>query len=436
MIFSLTAFAQKGRKQLLLQNSVDKALNQMLGNSQIDADSAYRLIGSWSGYPDIQQTGYDYIYYYEDAVFGKVPMHVYIPPTYKNTQKTPCVMLLHGATGGSHFKDIDSTDATDDDILFDALKATNYIVIRPLADRDKNFNWVVSQQSFGEANGINPTFRTLDDILTSLKKVLNIDDSKVFAMGHSDGSDGASGLAVYAPNAFAGIVAYNSMLNVLFAKDYFIRNIQNRRAYIVHSSLDNLRPIEITRILVDSLSKFGDNILYKEYIGYQHYDKHLDMDLPRACEFMRGVSRDPFRKSLYWETSNNDIYNNCDWLSITGINTNLPPAVWYHPFNVSVVSKQLKIADQPYYRSLNKSAIVKANYNNNVFTIQTSRVTAIELLISPVMVNLGNDIVVIINGKEAYKSKVKADKNFMLISFKHTMDRNALWVNSIKLKVE
>jgi hypothetical protein len=255
-------------------------------------------------------------------------------------------------------------------------------------------------------------------------------------MGHSDGSDGASGLAVYSPNAFAGIIAYNSMLNVLFAQDYFIRNIKNRRSYIVHSSLDNLRPIGTTRAIVDSLSKFGDNILYKEYTGYQHYDKHLDIDLPRACEFMEGVSRDPFRNSLYWETSNNNIYNSCDWLKITGIDTSFPPARWFHPFNTPSVTKEGKVFDRPYYYNLNKSAAVKANYNNNVFNLKTSEVTEIELLISPVMVNLENDIIVIINNKQVYKGKVKANKAFLLNTFKNNMDRAALWVNSIKVKVE
>jgi len=82
IICSLAAFAQNGRQQLLLQSDVDKALTQMRNNSQIDADSVYRLASNWSRYPELKQTGYDYTYYYTDASFGKMPLHVYIPGSY------------------------------------------------------------------------------------------------------------------------------------------------------------------------------------------------------------------------------------------------------------------------------------------------------------------------------------------------------------------
>lgn len=434
---SLAAFAQNGRQQLLLQSDVDNALTQMRNNSQIDADSAYRLISNYSQYPELKQTGYDYTYYYTDAVYGKIPLHVYIPGTYKNTQKTPCVLLLHGAVGRSHFSDIDSTGAGDDDVLFDELKAHNYIVVRPIADAHREFDWVVSRQGTGDTYSINHTFRVLVNIIVSLKMVLNIDDDKVFAMGHSDGSDGAVGLGVYSPDVFAGVIAYNSMLNNLFARDFYIRNIQNRPMYLVHSSLDNLRPMKLTRAIVDSLLKFDNDILYKEYIGYNHYDKHLDKDLPLACEYMKGISRNPFQSRANWETAHSDIYSSCDWLKVTGINKASPNAMWYAPFNIIASStRQGQVIGYQYYNRLDKSAAVKAAYYNNVFSIQTSRVTEIELLISPIMVNLENPVTVIVNGKQVYNKKVKPDKIFLLDNFKINADRNAVWVNSISVKVE
>ena len=70
------------------------------------------------------------------------------------------------------------------------------------------------------------------------------------------------------------------MMNNIFARNFYIRNILNSPLYIVHSDLDQLRRIATTRRVVDSLKQIGGNIIYKEYIGYQHYDKHLDKDLP------------------------------------------------------------------------------------------------------------------------------------------------------------
>jgi len=302
-----------------------------------------------------------------------------------------------------------------------------------VADGDKKFDWVVDR-SHGNTN---LTFKVLSDIIVSLKKILNIDDNKVFAFGHSDGSDGAVAMGVYKPDQFAGIIAYNSMLTELFAKDYYIRNIVNRPLYIVHSDLDELRPIQQNRVIIKELSKTDNDIIYKEYIGYQHYDKHLDKDIPYTSQFINAVSRNPFKTHVIWEASSVNNYNACDWLKVTGINTELSQAVWYTPFKIAGYNKQTtKFEDRNYYSGLNSSAVVKASFNNNVFNIQTSGTTEIELMISPVMVNLEEPVVVFINGKQAFAGKIIADKKFIINGFQTNFDRQAIWVTSLKLKVD
>jgi hypothetical protein len=109
-------------------------------------------------------------------------------------------------------------------------------------------------------------------------------------------------------------------------------------------------------------------------------------------------------------------------------------APWHTELNTESYNKLNKVHfDFPYY-DLNKSAAVKASYNNNIFDLQTSRITEIELLISPVMVNLQNPVIINVNGKEVFNKKVTADKVFLLKSFTSSFDRKALWVTSIKVK--
>jgi predicted esterase len=439
--FVLTAWvqvsAQSKPPELSPANEVENILNQLQSNKAIDADSTFKVLRHWNKFPEIEKTGCDYNYYYNDAVYGRVPLHVYIPASYKRSVKNSAVVMLHGAVGMSKFNDIDSLANSEEDVLFDALKAQNYIVIRPIADKSKQFDWVTSKYSHGNEYYINLTFKVLNDILTSLKKVLNIDDSRVYAFGHSDGSDGAVGLGIYKPNAFAGVVGYNSMLNNIFARDYYIRNIQNRPTYLVHSDLDDLRPILMTRAIVDSLKKTDKQLWYKEYTGYQHFDKHLDIDVPLACKFMNGISRNPFGDSIYWETYLNGPYSACDWLEISKVDTAAKPANWHQPLNVPSYDKGKKEwRDGPYYFDLNKSATVKANYKDNTFNLQTSGITEVALKISPTMVNLNKPVNVTANGKQIFKAMVKADKNYLLNNFAQTADRDAIWVNSIKLKVD
>ncbi|MGZ3753275.1 MAG: hypothetical protein ACXVB0_20630 [Mucilaginibacter sp.] len=410
-------------------NNAEKIIRQIQDNGSITTDSTFKLLSNWLYYPTIDKTGKDYLCYYTDSLYGKIPFRVFVPISYDHTRKSPCILLLHGAVGGSKFSDIDSLNKFDDDVLFAALKRGNYIIVRPVADRSKNFNWVVDN-----FKSPNPTFKTLTNMLVSIKRILNIDDNKIFALGHSDGADGAIGLGVYSPNPFAGFAAYNSMLTNLFAKDFYIRNITNNPLYLVHSDLDDLRPIQQTRVIVSALSQLNNQMLYKEYIGYQHYDKHLSKDIPNVGFFINSTSRNPFKSNIFWETEKVGPYNSCGWIKITGIDTFHVAANWHTPFDFKSYFKNTgKWIDNLWYNS-RKSAAVRATYNNNTFNIETSRVTEIELLISPVMVNLENPVIVNINGKQVFSGKISADKDFLIRQFKDNFDRQALWVNAIKIK--
>lgn len=429
---SINLSAQENQLSTSITNA-NKRIDEIQADKKIDADSTFKLLSHWHNYPAIQ-AGKDYVFYYTDSLFGKVPFRVFVPANYNNARKFACILLLHGAVGQYSFADIDSLKKFNDDILFNTISKQRYIIIRPIGDeRNKKFTWVVN--NFGR-DAANPTFKTLTAILFSVKTMLNIDDNKVFAVGHSDGSDGSVGLGVYAPNQFAGIIGYNSMLNVILASDYYIRNIVNTPLYLVHSDLDDLRPIQETRTIVDSLKKIDRQITYKEYVGYQHYDKHLDQELPLIPQFISSVSRKTFKDSIYWELKRGDIYNTCSWLKVVGVNTAQPAAPWHTMFNVKVYNKHTGGWYPGQLYSTAQSAAIKGTFANNIFNIQTSGITSIEVLINPLQVDLKKQVTININGKQAFAGMVKADKDFMINSFKNSFDREAILVNSVKLKVE
>jgi predicted esterase len=380
----------------------------------------------------------DYKYVYTDNRFGKAPLRVFIPASYRSTTKTACVLLLHGAVSRSRFTDVDSLAQFDDDVLFAELKKHNYIIIRPVADRDVHFDWGKKPMIGSGRNQPNYTFSTLTSIIASLKKVLNIDDSRVFAMGHSDGSDGAIGLGVYSPDTFAAVVAYNSMMNLLFVNDFYIKNIINRPLYVVHSNLDNLRPMMLTRNIVNQLKAIDDQrISYKEYIGYTHQDKHLDIDLPFAVKYMDSVKRKPFLSSVYWETSSDTIYNSCDWLRITQVGFNKETGSWYKAFNVKEYDKiARRDMDRNYYTLDTNRMAVQASYNANTFRLQTSKVKQLQILISATMVDITKPVIITVDGRQVFKGIVKPDKDFILRNFKNDFDRDANWIASVEVKVD
>jgi len=174
-------------------------------------------------------------------------------------------------------------------------------------------------------------------------------------------------------------------------------------------------------------------VQYKEYIGYKHFDKHLTKDLPDALKFLDSNERNPFKKNIYWEM-NDSHYNQCDWIRITSFDTNLAAASWQKQINVKSYNKVAgKFEDRNYYW-IAKSCAIKAHYENNSFNIETSRVTAFEILINPEMVNMNLPVRVIVNGILKFEKKIKADKLFLLKEFTLDKDRQSLWITSISLK--
>jgi predicted esterase len=404
------------------------------------ADAAWKRLTQWNTFPAIRETNRYYVFVHRDSVFGDVPVKVFIPKNYQATVSSPVVLILHGAVVLSSFKDAYKKDTvTDEDLFYRYFENRNFVVIRPYADGygphadgTIKFDWVVNRFE----KKPNPTFQTLGAIIAGLKHTVNIDDNRVYAWGHSDGSDGAFALQVYKPSGFAGFVAYNSMLTHMDASNIYLKNARNRPLYLVHSSLDHLRPIEQARAIARLLDSLGSPVQYKEYAGYKHYDKHLSQDLPLGYGWLTGISRRPFPKAIYWEASDN-LYNRCDWLKITRLDTTLAGAPWHKLINTANYDKVAKkFEDAPYYPKITKGGAVNATYKDNTFRLQTSRTEEVELLIHPEMVNLDKPVNVYLNGKLVFNQKVVADKTFLLNEFSRSADRRSLWVSSIQLKCE
>jgi hypothetical protein len=268
-------------------------------------------------------------------------------------------------------------------------------------------------------------------MLIALKKRLPVQENKIFALGHSDGGDGAFCLALYNPSLFAGFYCYNTMATQLFAKDIYINNLVNKPIYLIHSDLDALRPVKIMNQVVDLLKEAAVHYYYKVYKGYKHFDRHLDSDLPRALKNMNSISRNPFPDSLTWECNNADYNGSIHWLKITETDEAGKTAPWHKTYNFHY---QVKEETYPYYQDEPGSKIV-AGYTKNTFTISTSRIKQFVILISPEMVDLTQPVNVIVNNK-ASTYQLQYDRQFMIGQFAQNYDRSSTWCNRILVKVE
>jgi predicted esterase len=440
-------FAQR-TPHLVVNDSIYLAMMRDISSDQgISTDSLLKKLADWNRYPSSVKTDQDYIFTYEDPYYGNVPMRLYVPKTYSHVKKCPLLLLLHGAVRISSFARAEGSpgsasgrnESDDDDLFFDYFREQGYIILRPFADFQKKFNWAMNEFNSGLDQGwspgnVNLTFKCLIGAITKLKKLFNIDDNKVFAFGHSDGADGAFGLEVFQPSLFAGFLLYNSMLDNLKATNIYPANMENCSTYVVHSDLDDLRAVEQTTAIVDRLKELGATIEYKVYDGYKHFDKHLTLDLPFANKFVLRTTRNPFPSKVYWEAGN-AVDDRCFWLKVDSFDLKLPKAKWQEELNFKTYLRPTGTWANINYYMTSPGYLIKASYLDNTFTISTSRILSVEILISEKMVDLDRNVRVILNDNLVFNKRIKSDKQFILSAFKENADRTCIWVNSIKLNI-
>ncbi|WDF53357.1 hypothetical protein [Mucilaginibacter sp. KACC 22063] len=283
-------------KSLLIQDT------ESLAKQNTSTNELIKFIKSYNKYPKLEKYRGQHIFFIRDSIFGDIPFKLFLPQNYNPSKPSTLILSLHGAVGMSKFENAaNSSDQIDkdDDPFYSSLCKQNFIVIKPFADPAKGFNWAANK--FG--SDVNYTFNALSHLIKVIKQVVNVDDNKVFVYGHSDGSDGAFGFSVYQPSMFAGFVLYNSMFNILFTNNIFLKNVINRPLYEAHSDKDDLRPVEQNRVIINLLDSLGTNITYKEYKGYTHEDKHLQTDFTNSLKFIDSTTRNPYRHNIYWETN-------------------------------------------------------------------------------------------------------------------------------------
>ncbi len=347
---------------------------------------------------------------------------MYVPKGYDIKKKYPAILFLHGASN-YFFHSMISDDFLRQDNLFKKLCDRNeFLVIQPICDRDKEINWALNAK----------TYDYLEHCIIYTRMMFNVDDDEVFVYGHSDGGRGAFCMTTLKPSVLAGAVGFNMGPNLIF-DNIFIKNAANRPLYVVHSDLDDINPVQDTRNAVTLLKKSGANVEFKVFKGYKHEDRHLYIDFDNTVSFLHTTKRDPLKKRVYWQASLEN--TGCDWIKIKKISSKGIPASWSKPLNFRMYNKeQGNYFDQFLYDEKPYSA-VDASFNNNTFTIQSSMVKEIEILISKDMVDLSRAVKVMLNGKLVFNETVPIDKGYMISNFKKYRDKSAIWVNRIKLNI-
>lgn len=347
-----------------------------------------------------------------------LPFLVFIPSNYNPAKKHFLYVYLHGAVSNRRAFSVKSQVPKFEAGVLKKPLVDNAIIIYAFARKD--FNWLQHQDAF----------EAIEKEVAFTKSLYNIDDSRVYIGGHSDGARGAFWFAVNRPTTFAGIfgVCY---FPTVYTGNTSLGNTRNRHPfYGISAKDDHLFPVATVTDIYNYTKSIGGNWENVVLNG----DHGLPADNPDSTFFVYDKLfkqvRNSIPKQVTWETDDSR-NGRCDWLAITELDTVAEKAAWQEDFNPTVKTADGKTGK--YVLNKKRSGAVKADIKGNVIRIQQSRVKELVIYVTSELANLKKPLKIYVNDKLLYDKVVVADKNVMLEEFLKTKDRSLIIVGKIKL---
>lgn len=400
----------------------------------VNPETLYNEIKNFNPYEPKKDRNYSIAFKINDSV--KTSFFIHLPKNYTPQKKYSLLFFLHGAVRNNELIDYQMADwnlsgwnryytkyAEQDDV----------ILVFPRAS--KQYNWMLSDDGFF----------MIPEMLKQIKKAVNIDDSKVFISGHSNGATGSFSYLMKHPTPFAGFYGFNTYPKV-FTGGTFAENIKNRSFINFSTDQDYYYPPNAN----DDFTKLMNGISadYKEYRykGFPHWFPQFDESEPAYKIIFKDLKtrkRNLFPKEISWELDDNR-YGNIDWISDIRLDTLSKKSSWHKELNFKI-NKWMAYDDKDslIVKDVNKNAFdfprksgkIKAAYDHNIFRIETSAIKSFAVNISPEAVDLKEKVKIYVNGKLYFNGKVKYNREFMLQNFNDTKDREQVWINYIEVKI-
>ena len=343
------------------------------------------------------------------------PFLVKRPPNFDPGRSYPLLFSLHGGVMRPGLE-VDSRPAKLDPIWGWGVDEGLYILVVPVTNRlapwwsDAGAEWILS-------------------VLGAVRKMVNVDERRVFCMGFSDGASGAFYMALHHPTPFAGFICINGGLSAASSGGHAIYpgNLRARPLYVMNSGRDrtfapdwvrrDIRAMELAGLRCfeqqRAISSMGDEaepddgffrhsgpkLCFHMWTDSTHSPAlFLTAERSSLREFLTKTTRDPYPNEIYWETES-PARGRCDWLEVDGIGRNSRRP-----------SKRMEFADvansavviQP--RDWKPGGRVHARRRNNAFHVETDGVSSYSIHLSPEMVDYRKPVEIYTNGQLSFTS--------------------------------
>jgi hypothetical protein len=263
-------------------------------------------------------------------------------------------------------------------------------------------------------------------LVDRIKRDYNVDESRIYLTGISDGGTGAYYMAMKDPTMWSAFLPLNGSIKVLGNPnvradgELFSGNLVNRPFYIVSGEKDPLYPAQDVATHVEAFKQLGVPLVFRPQANAGHDTRWWPYERSLFEQFVKQKPRDVHPAKVSWQTERVDRFNRADWLSIDklGMGTRDTDFEPLDVFNHRRPSGRVDIARE-----------------GNTFVTRTRGVRQFTILLSPDAVDLTQPIVVHVNGQKVFDGIVKRDPAVLLRWAARDNDRTRLYAAELSIAV-
>ena len=206
-----------------------------------------------------------------------MPYRVYVPKGYAASKPTPLVIALHGL-GANEDSFFDSYSQLPPQLA----EQHGFLMAAPLGYRPDGFygSPIMGAADAASRRRIDYSEKDVLEVLRLMKSMYNVDESRIYLMGHSMGAIGTWALGAKYPNLWAALVPFSGVGSPATADQ-----MKHIPQFVVHGDADNTVNVSGSRNMVAALKKAGADVTYIEVAGGSHTDMVVP-NLPQAFEFL------------------------------------------------------------------------------------------------------------------------------------------------------
>jgi poly(3-hydroxybutyrate) depolymerase len=188
---------------------------------------------------------------------------LFVPSKYDKDKKTPLMIALHGL-GGNPQQIIRYRGLTD------LAEKYGFIVAAPMGYNSSGWYGAKRPTKFKKTNPPNLGELSEKDVMNVLgivRKEFNIDENRIYLMGHSMGGGGTIHLALKHPDLWAGLAP---IAPALFRKPDSLEKIKHIPIVMVQGDQDRLVPVAQVRRWAEEMKRLKMTHDYIEVAGGDH----------------------------------------------------------------------------------------------------------------------------------------------------------------------